>query len=87
MVESVSSRKTKKVVIGRQRKRTANNVLSLERQKKLISGGNDIERPTTWSISPLFERKNYDIGWQYNIRRPKKCVLQAKTLMISGGNE
>jgi hypothetical protein len=47
MVESVSSRKTKKVVIGRQRKRTANNVLSLERQKKLISGGNDIGRPTT----------------------------------------
>jgi hypothetical protein len=47
MVESNSSRETKQVVIGRQRKRTANNVLILERQKKLISGGNDIGRQTT----------------------------------------
>jgi hypothetical protein len=47
VVESVSSRKTKKVVIGRQRKRTANNVLSLESQKNVLSGGNDIGRQTT----------------------------------------
>jgi hypothetical protein len=47
MVESVSSRKTKQVVIGRQREQTASfDVLSLERQKKL-SGGNDIGRQTT----------------------------------------
>jgi hypothetical protein len=50
--------------IGRQRQRTANNV-----------------------IVPSVERKNYDIGRQCKNRRPKKCVLQAKTLMISGGNE
>jgi hypothetical protein len=71
------------------------NQFRLVRQKKLLSGGNVNEQPTTcWvlkgkkvdigrqrhraannMISPLFERTNYDIGRQYNNRRPKKSVF------------
>ena len=57
MVESVSSRKTKKVVIGRQRKRTANNVLSPFRKANKVDIGRQRHRAANNMIDQSFIRK------------------------------